>query len=163
MTKIRHDVARHAARTATYQQDAQCEGWFQMEDSNQKPCHTGHDEELGAGSYQYVPGSLYKNAKVVGGERQAHGKHDDAQDDGLRSAAHPIKKTGYEECQYGNGDNEEGRICRQPSTYPYKWLHGFGFINNGCSIREQPLFVCSCIEFISVLFCRFQSQDRAWS
>ena len=42
-----------------------------------------------------------KNLKVVGGERQAHCEHDDAKDDGLRCAAHPVEGVRQEKGHHG--------------------------------------------------------------
>ena len=69
--------------------------------------HAGHDYKLRTRSYEDVEGATGKNLKVVGGERQAHCEHDDAKDDGLRCAAHPVEGVRQEKGHHGNADDEQ--------------------------------------------------------
>ena len=107
MTEVRHDVARHAARTAAYEQNAKSQCRLKPEDVYQQIGHAWHDEELGARSYQDIQWPAGQNAEVVGGQCQSHGQHDDAEDDGLRGSSHPFEQFRCKEGYHGNGYNEE--------------------------------------------------------
>ena len=65
MTQITHDVARNAARTATYQQDSECQGWVKMPHMNQGVSHARHDDKLGTGSDEDIQRALGQNLEVV--------------------------------------------------------------------------------------------------
>ena len=114
MAEEGHDVARHTAGTAAYQQDAQRQGGLEVEDLHQQPGHPGHDEELGACADEDVQRTAGDDAEVVSGQRQSHGQHDEAQDDGLCGAAHPLEGGGQEEGEDGDGDDEQRGVAGQP-------------------------------------------------
>ena len=101
MAEITHDIARYTARTASYEQYAECQGGVKVPYVNQGICHARHDDELGASSNEYIQWALCQNLEIVGGQRQSHGKHDDAKDDGLGSSSHPVEGMWEEECEYG--------------------------------------------------------------
>lgn len=67
MAEIAHDIARHTARTATYEQDAECQGRVEMPYVNQGICHARHDDELGASTDEDIERSLGENLEVIGG------------------------------------------------------------------------------------------------
>ena len=78
-----------------------------MKHTDQQPCHTRHDKKLRTGSYQYIQGTTYEDAKVIGRKRQSHGEHDEAQNDSLCSSTNPPKKVWNKKGKYSNGDNEK--------------------------------------------------------
>ena len=127
VTEIRHDIARHTARTATHQQDAQCQGWFQVEHMHQQIGHTGHDEELRTGTDEDIQRALGQDAEIVSGQRQSHRQHDDAKDNGLCGAAYPYEQVGHEECQYGDGCHEQRGVLCQPAAESLKGSYHLSF------------------------------------
>ena len=58
----------------------------------QQPCYCRHDEKLRTGTNQHVKRPLCQDAEIVGGECQPHGEHDDAENDGLGCATHPVEE-----------------------------------------------------------------------
>ena len=107
MTQIAHDVARHAAGTTAHKQYAEGKGGVKVPHMHKDISHAGHDYKLRTRSYEDVEGATGKNLKVVGGERLAHCEHDDAKDDGLRCAAHPVEGVRQEKGHHGNADDEQ--------------------------------------------------------
>ena len=120
MTQITHDVARNAARTATYQQDSECQGWVKMPHMNQGVSHTRHDDKLGTGSDEDIQRALSQNLEVVGGQGQTHCEHDDAENDGLSSSAHPVEGMWEEECEHCNTYHEDRCVIGQQLAEPLK-------------------------------------------
>ena len=107
MAQIAHDVARHAAGTTAHKQYAEGKGGVKVPHMHKDISHAGHDYKLRTRSYEDVEGATGKNLKVVGGERQAHCEHDNAKDDGLRCAAHPVEGVRQEKGHHGNADDEQ--------------------------------------------------------
>ena len=67
MAEITHDVARYATRAATHQEDAERQGWVKVPNVNQCIGYARHDDELGAGTDEYIQWALSQNLEVVGG------------------------------------------------------------------------------------------------
>ena len=83
---------------------------------HQQVGHARHDEELRTGSCQDVPRPLPQDAEVVGGEGQAHGEHDDAEDDGLCRPSHPNEEVGHKEGHDGDGNDKKGGVGGEPTA-----------------------------------------------
>ena len=122
MAEITHDVARNAARTASHQQDSERQGWIKMPHMYQGVSHARHDDELGAGTDEDIQRALSQNLEVVGGQGQAHGEHDDAENDGLSSSAHPVEGMWEEECEYCYTYYENRGVIGQQLAEPLKKL-----------------------------------------
>ena len=120
MTQITHDVARYAAGTATHQQDAECQCRVKMPHMHQGISHARHDDELGAGTDEYIQRALSQNLEVVGGQGQAHGEHDDTENHGLGSSAHPVEGMWEEECKYCYTYYKDRCVIGQPTAEPLK-------------------------------------------
>ena len=87
-----------------------------MEDMHQEVCHAGHDKELCTGSCQDVPGALPQDAEIVGAEGQAHGEHDDAENDGLGHPLHPCEELGQKKSHDGDGYDKKGDMGGEPTA-----------------------------------------------
>lgn len=117
MAEERHDVARHAAWTAADEDDARAQEWVEPEELAQCVGHKGHDRELCQSSQKDVKRAAEDNAEVVGRERAAHGKHDNAEDDGgTRSLLHPRKGAWQEPAQDGSSNDYPRAIAAQELT-----------------------------------------------
>ena len=81
----------------------------------QRPSHTRHDDELGTGTYEDIERPTGQNAEVVGGQGQSHGQHNNAQNDCLRVATHPIEDVGEEESKHSDTNHKGCSILCQPS------------------------------------------------
>ena len=77
---------------------------------DEEKSHAGHDDELCGGADKDIEGTAGEDSEILRGEREAHGEHDDAEDDGLCRAAHPVEDVREEECQHRNGDDEGGCV-----------------------------------------------------
>ena len=91
-----------------------------MPDMHQGVSHTRHDDELGAGTDEDIQRALSQNLEVVGGQGQAHGEHDDAENDGLSSSAHPVEGMWEEECEYCYTYYENRSVIGQQLAEPLK-------------------------------------------
>ena len=106
MAEERHDVARYATGTATYEDDAGTEEGVEAEDLGETVGNEGHDGELRQGAEEDIEGTAEDYLEVFGGEGAAHGEHDDAEDDGgTCSLLHPGEGGGEEPAQDGCGDD----------------------------------------------------------
>ena len=102
----RHDVARHAARTTAYQDDADAEFGREVEDLGQPIGYKRHHSELRQRAETDVQRTLQEDAEVVGRQGATHREHDDAQDDvGQSVLLDPIESVGPNGCQYGCQNN----------------------------------------------------------
>lgn len=116
----RHDVARNASRTTTYEHNADGEGHavrgkrrYLAEEPGEGEGYEGHDGELGRGSDEDVAWSPCEELEVGGAQRETHGEHDDADDDSLRVAFDPGKKRGKEEGDNGSQDDDKARAVAE--------------------------------------------------
>ena len=66
-----------------------------------QPNHHFRNDDFGSvkiASDEDIQRALGQNLEVVGGQGQTHGEHDDAENDGLSSSAHPVEGMWEEEC-----------------------------------------------------------------
>ena len=68
----------------------------------------------------YIQRALSQNLEVVGGQGQTHSEHDDAENDGLSSSAHPVEGMWEEECEHCNTYHEDRCVIGQQLAEPLK-------------------------------------------
>lgn len=129
MAEERHDVARHAARTAADEHNADRQrnairgkGRNLAEQPRQAEGYKRHDRKLRSGTDEDVARATRKQLKVLRAQREAHGEHDDANDDGLRVAFDPRKKCWKEEGDNSREYNDKTRPAADKSTYRKEYL-----------------------------------------
>src|SRR5574344_2771732 len=91
VTEIRHDIARHTARTTAHKQYTDGESRFEMEHMHQQVSHTRHNNKLRTGSDKDIHRPPGEYSEVGGGQRQSHGKHDQTKHDSLRDSRNPFE------------------------------------------------------------------------
>lgn len=128
----RHDVARNTSRAAADEHNADRQrnairrkGRNLAEEPRETEGHERHDRKLRSGTDEDVARATDEEPEILCAQREAHGEHDDADDDGLRVALDPRKERGEEEGDDGREDDDKARPgADKPACRKENLIHG---------------------------------------
>ena len=119
LAKVRHDIARNASRTASYEyythDDRLRYGDAEIAYAHrQRPCYQRHERELCAGANEDVERACRQDLHILHRQRQSHGEHDEAQDARLHGSVNPREEVWHKISHHCNGNDEPRCVCCEP-------------------------------------------------